>query len=285
MASLPVSGPALRFGHRLRVRLGGSFQPLADLLGLKPRTLAHVETWSGPTATAMLLLAESPAVRVPELAERLLREHGRTGPNVAAMLATEVEGAGPRTTFGDLLDKPIDWVYWATSERASKDETLHLAHADGIVCRPLLESGGEIHGYLYAIRPHDRVLLAYDDEPCSWLEVVAVAAKGGPPEALSSREHPTLMGAEAFDFSTLLPPVFRFIRLASPLGERLATGAHPYRLFDDQPAGRKQSGWFSALAVREMQRKLPRADDFEARGRGQRSRMTRYQHRDLSAAP
>jgi hypothetical protein len=279
MASLPVSGLALRIGHRLRMRLGESFEPLADLLGLQPRTLAHVETWSGPTAAAMLLLAEAPAARVPSLAETLLLVHGRSASAVVASLAAEVRDASPRMTFAEALDRPVEWVYWATSARADPEETLRLAAEEGIVCRPLLENVDEVHGYLYAVRPGDRVLLTHDGTPLSWLEVVE---GDEPPPRLWSLEHTTLKRG-APNLATLLPHVFRFVPLASRLGTRLASGDHPYKLFDGQPVGRKQSGWFSALAVRIVQHKLPRAADFAGRGRGHRSRMTRYR-RSLEAA-
>jgi len=284
MESLPpyVSGPALRFGHRLRMRLGESFEPLADLLGLKPRTLAHVETWSGPTATAMLLLAKTPAAKVPALAKTLLREHGRSASNVVSLLAAEVAGARPRMTFAEALDRRVAWIYWATSARANRTETLDLARDEGIVCRPLLENADEVHGYLYAIRRRDRVLLVHDGAPVSWLEVVE---GDEPPPNLWSGEHATLKRGEPINLATLLPRVFRFVPLVSPLGARLASGEHPYRLFDGQPVGRMKSGWFSALAVRKMQVKIPKPGDFEGRGRGQRSRMTRYRRSPEAAEP
>ncbi len=287
MSSSPVSGYALRLAHRLRVRTEESrpFESLADLLGLTARTLARRDTWSGPTAAAMFLLGEASAGEVRALAEQLLHEQERESRSVLSLLSAEVADAPRGMTFAQALDRPIVWVYWATSARAGPDETLRLARDEGIVCRPLLENAGEVHDYLYAIRRGDTVLLAHDGEPQAWLEIVE---GDEPPVGLWSGAHPALARGGSFPGVNLLPRVFRFIRSDGVLGTLLGGENHQYRRFDGKLARQKGLPFFSALAVRGVQQetaKLPSRGAFDGRGRGQRSRMTRYRRSPEAAEP
>lgn len=293
----PVCAPALQLGHRLRILLGGSYGPLAAVLGASTRTLTRVETWSGPSAAALLLLTEAEARAVPTLARTLVDAHldavvasrpsarklkeARSDAAKALDVLTDEFGRAPAgQTLRELLEEPLDWVYWATSARADAEETCRLAREDGVVCRPLLENEkNEVHGYLFAIRPGDRVLLAHDRRPLAWLEVVEGDA---PPPNLHSERREGLGKDDPNRLVPLLPHVFRFVSARSPLGARLAGGLHPYRLFDGrlpgdgtESAGRRTE-WFSALAVREMHSEVPAELELEGRDGGYRSRMTRY---------
>ena len=273
-------GPPLQFGHRLRVLLDGSPEALASLLGVSTRTLSRVEAWSGPLASALVLLAEVPSGRAVEVAATLRALHGQQQPNAPGVdaLAEELAEVPRLATVGQLVARPMDWVYWATSARAGADKTKLLAAEYGFICRPLLETAEapEVHPYLFALRAGDRVLLAHDRKPAAWF---LLTEGQEPPADLTTAEHerlaPRVSGLRMIE---LLPRVFRYIARASNVGEELAR--EQYRLFDNSPAAQRKRGWFSGLSVRPLPREaLPGDDELESRGRGQRARMTRLKRR------
>src|SRR5512147_205969 len=107
--SVAVTAAALRMAHRLRMRFeehGNVFDLLAALLGVTPRTLTRLATWSGPTAVATLLLGDLPAHQVLDRVVTILHQRGiddgRFGDLITAM-RTELSQASERETLADVM--------------------------------------------------------------------------------------------------------------------------------------------------------------------------------------
>lgn len=290
----PATSPAsvIHLATRLRALLGLSTADLALVLGVEARTLSRMETWSGSLLTAIRALAEASPEGAPSFLVELATLHSQRAfdpPDPAERAAIGAKAGAALAEVGglqearllDLCERPLPWIYWATSARAGDTTTRELADRDGLIVRPLLQQGTasktELHGYLLALRPGDEVLLCHDATPVAWyrLERSEDGALIDLARQRLQRLRPSA-SERSIDLVDALPPVFRHIDLASPLGKQLASLR--YRLFDNtEPKGKAAAGWFSGLGVSPLgDREVPSSDQFSRRPAGERARMTRF---------
>lgn len=285
----------IHLAARLRALLGLGTSELAQVLGVEPRTMSRMETWSGSLLTAVRSLAEVSVKRVPALLIELATLHSQRASDPAdpaslAALGAKASAALEETSASaeqdapillDLLARPLPWIYWATSARAGDTKTRELADRDGLIVRPLLQRGTasktELHPYLLALRPGDEVLLCHDANPVAWyvLERCDDGALADLARQQLHRFRPS-SSHRSIDLVDALPSVFRRIDLGSPLGRQLASLG--YMLFDgSKPPKGAAAGWFSALGVSPLtERSIPSPPEFSRRPAGERARMTRF---------
>jgi hypothetical protein len=283
----------IHLAARLRALLGLTTAELALVVGVEPRTLSRMETWSGSLLTSIRALAETSRDRAPALLVELAGLHAQRNPDPPdpaelSALGTKAEAALAEVPSGtgasllaELCAAPLAWIYWATSERAGDTATRDLADQHGLIVRPLLQKGTtsktELHGYLLALQPGDEVLLCHDATPVAWYQLTP--SKDTELTSLARQRLQKLRPSSSdrsIDLVDALPAVFRHVELGSALGKQLA--ANRYHLFDNSEArGKGSTAWFSGLCVAPLAEKsVPSPKDFTKRPAGERARMTRF---------
>ena len=267
----------------LRALLGLDQKTLGRLLGVDSRTVLRLEAphevqgdasadSPGPAVRLAWLLTQLPIGELDRVVHHLTSAlaSAEASPPKAESIITRLRGMplSPSDRLERAFTLPWSWTYWGTGARANADATARLANEMGFICRPLCRDRehapdrrdalglGNVPG-LTLLQPGDRVLLAHDDTPIDWFELLEV----GPPVGVTHD----------------LPPVFRFIPRHSPEGERLAK--ENYRLADGRLPDAPGGGWFCGLAVRCLAAPLSTP---VTRGPGNRETLTFHVAKDTS---